>query len=442
MENNMKINKEMLTKLYVVAGCPIIDIAKYFGVHERTVYRHIERYGLKRDEKTYQKPCYEYPYTKEEVVAMYNSGKTIEQLAKQLNIAVKTFYRWLEHYDIPVKTSLIPEKVLPTKEQLEKDVLENGLGVVKLMKKYELRHDEVRKLLDEYGIKKPVMEYDIEAIRQYYMVERHSWNDTMKHFNMTERAFRIIQHKYGMKRSNIPDKRTPYKGTKEELYEDYIVQNKTVGECAEKYGVSIGTLQNALTKFGIMKSKEQRLANVYKTNMEKYGAKTKFGTGEFKEWRKENVDKIQEKSEHTFMEKYGAKSFVESQQAKEVWKMGTSLTEQKIYDKLVTKFPDVQRWVKTDEYPYECDFYIPSNGMYIEYQGFYTHGEEPFDENNEEHVTRYNELMESGLDYKKDEAMVWGIRDVQKRQRAHELGLNWHEFFSEEEFDKWFETLN
>ena len=53
---------------------------------------------------------------------------------------------------------------------------------------------------------------------------------------------------------------------------------------------------------------------------------------------------------------------------------GKSKSEDQIYQLLLQKFNKVERQYKSEQYPFACDFYIPSIDLYIEYQGFYTHG--------------------------------------------------------------------
>lgn len=47
---------------------------------------------------------------------------------------------------------------------------------------------------------------------------------------------------------------------------------------------------------------------------------------------------------------------------------------------------------KSSVYPWHCDFYIKELDLYIEYQGYYTHGNHPFDIYNNEDKVHLNEL--------------------------------------------------
>ena len=108
-----------------------------------------------------------------------------------------------------------------------------------------------------------------------------------------------------------------------------------------------------------------------------------------------------------------------------------SKQEEFIYELLNTLLgeQDIIRQHNTDEYPFNCDFYIKSLDLYIEYQGFYTHNFRPFDKNNKNDVEEANVLL---LKYK-DVWETWTIRDVKKRETAKKNNLNYIELWSVEQ---------
>lgn len=69
--------------------------------------------------------------------------------------------------------------------------------------------------------------------------------------------------------------------------------------------------------------------------------------------------------------------------------------------------------------------------MFIELQGFKTHGEEPFDENNPEHLIILEELKKKSINSKFNERIIngWTISDVKKRNKAIENKLNYLEIY-------------
>ena len=89
--------------------------------------------------------------------------------------------------------------------------------------------------------------------------------------------------------------------------------------------------------------------------------------------------------------------------------------------------------------------------LYIEYQGYQGHGDEPFDPNNQKHIEILNEwkecakIRESKLKKRSqysDYIKTWTIGDPLKRKVAKENNLNWLEFFNMNQFLDWYRTQN
>lgn len=199
------------------------------------------------------------------------------------------------------------------------------------------------------------------------------------------------------------------------------IKEKTRQTFIEKYGdpgyrnVSKGK-QTKFERYGnphynnIKKNKE--------TLLKKYGVDSYSKTDMF---RKLMLEKWQNTNfrEKIYNTKKKNNSFNKSKQEEFIYELlNTLLGEQ-----------DIIRQHNTDEYPFNCDFYIKSLDLYIEYQGFYTHNFRPFDKNNKNDVEEANVLL---LKYK-DVWETWTIRDVQKRETAKKNNLNYVELWSVEE---------
>ena len=118
-------------------------------------------------------------------------------------------------------------------------------------------------------------------------------------------------------------------------------------------------------------------------------------------------------------------------------------TENKIFEILKTRFPKVIRQYYSEKYPFNCDFYIPELDLYIEYQGYITHGKEPYNKDNLIHLKKLEELKEKAKFSSFYAGIIdgWTIRDPLKRQTAKQNNLNWIEFFTIKEFENWFKNL-
>ena len=85
---------------------------------------------------------------------------------------------------------------------------------------------------------------------------------------------------------------------------------------------------------------------------------------------------------------------------------------------------------KSELYPFNCDFYIKSLDLYIEIQGNWTHGDHPFDENNENDLKRLEYMKSKNSGYYQNAIETWTIRDINKRNIAKQNNLNYLEIFS------------
>lgn len=116
-----------------------------------------------------------------------------------------------------------------------------------------------------------------------------------------------------------------------------------------------------------------------------------------------------------------------------------SKPEEAIYQLLNNKFfNQIKRQYMSDKYPFACDFYIPKLDLYIEYQGLWTHGGEPYNPNNIKHQEKLEKWKNSNSDFYNNAINVWTISDPLKRETAKKNNLNWIEFFTMDQFMEWY----
>lgn len=92
------------------------------------------------------------------------------------------------------------------------------------------------------------------------------------------------------------------------------------------------------------------------------------------------------------------------------------------------------------DYPWEADFYDPKTGTIYEYQGYFTHGKEPYDPQSKEHRKIVRELKAKAKSDKwaaKLTLEVWTRLDPLKRATAQANGVPFVEWFDLKEFEKW-----
>lgn len=120
-----------------------------------------------------------------------------------------------------------------------------------------------------------------------------------------------------------------------------------------------------------------------------------------------------------------------------------SKSEDECYELLCRYFgqDDVERCYKSKDYPFNCDFYVKSFDLYIEYNGTWTHGFHDFNPDDPNDVKRLAMLKQkvddSGSKYYKSAIYVWTDLDPRKRRAAEDKNLNFMTFWTPRELESW-----
>lgn len=119
-----------------------------------------------------------------------------------------------------------------------------------------------------------------------------------------------------------------------------------------------------------------------------------------------------------------------------------SIQEEQIYNYLLQKFnkDDIERQYKSKLYPFNCDFYIKTLDLYIEYHGTWTHGKKPF-KNSIEDLEKLKELKNKNSKYYNTAIYVWSNLDVRKLNTFKNNKLNYKIFYNINQFNNWFNKI-
>lgn len=117
---------------------------------------------------------------------------------------------------------------------------------------------------------------------------------------------------------------------------------------------------------------------------------------------------------------------------------GSSKAEKDAYKILCDKFGEnnvIWQYCTDVRYPYYCDFYIKNLDLFIELNFHPSHGGEPFDETNPEHILIKERCINSPRTWL-DETLIniWTKRDVEKLNCAINNKLNYKVYYTWEEF--------
>jgi len=247
-----------------------------------------------------------------------------------------------------------------------------------------------------------------------------------------------------------------------------IISNEIKEKCIKEYGVnSILDIPHIKEKFKNTwklhtKNQTENIINKRKqTCLERYGVDNKAKLNETKQKMfQTNLNKYGHicsaqgeeqkiKSKITCQKLYGTdfaaqSDIVKNKQYETKRENGTlggphSKQEDQSYKLLKEKYPDVIRQYRSELYPFNCDFYIPSLDLYIECNYYWTHGGKLYEGTTEDnkllqHWKKHNTKGYNAAIYN------WTYTDILKFNTAKENNLNYKVFYNLDELKKYIET--
>lgn len=212
--------------------------------------------------------------------------------------------------------------------------------------------------------------------------------------------------------------------------------------CYKKYGVSNPA------KAACIKEK-------YQHHMEE-----KYGVGIKNAWQ---AKEVQDKTKQTLLSKFGVDNIAKSQYSKDKHKLceketvakrnstkrkhgtfNTSNWEIEAYKLICKTFKkkNVIRQYTSAKYPFQCDFYIKSLDLYIEFNGSWTHGPHPFNPMCKDDIVLVEKWKAKNTKYYDIAMHTWTVRDVNKRIIAKQNNINIKEFWKIEELKEFLKDFS
>jgi len=209
---------------------------------------------------------------------------------------------------------------------------------------------------------------------------------------------------------------------KDTLFDLYVNQRKTSNEIAALFDCTSKCVRNYLIKYNIpvRQNGEAVALERSKWSSEKEMARNKKF---IQTWADKTEDEKQEINARK-TSGWHTPETVQKQLASRIAN-GTSKeskAEQDFYNKLKLFVPadDIEHhYSDTLRYPYDCDFYIKSKDLFIEYQGHQTHGPAPYDAMDPAHWYYSDRLHDSGFNEK-----IFTEKDPQKLATAKQTKIN------------------
>lgn len=207
---------------------------------------------------------------------------------------------------------------------------------------------------------------------------------------------------------------------KDALYDYYINKELSPREIGEIFNCTTKSVRNYLIKYdiplrsmseSIVISSSKRSDDTLRKRAQKF-RKTWYlrpieEREEINKSRKTKPENLKLAIEKSKITKMANKSGKQSKSEDSFYKMLLIIFEK---DDIIRQYYD------KDRYPFNCDFYIKSKDLFIEYQGHPSHGYCPFNRNNKDHI---NYLSKQTLDM-----TTWTHRDVLKLDYAKKSNIN------------------
>lgn len=395
------------------------NLEKYCGnapacdqdIIDKMKHTRYERYG----EPEYKEPKIEgmtpsgLVVTCDVLIDLYiRQNKTSRYIAELFNVDQSTVYNWFKKYNITKDKELRNQNISKSNNSYYSDE-QNKLKTVQQRK---------QTCLERYGVDNPAKSEEIKQKSIQTNLEKYGVDNASKSPEVIEHIRQNNLQKYGVEWvRQIPE--VIDKG-KKSMIEKYGVDNalkvteikeKIKQTCIDKYGVD-NPSQNKDIKKKISDICQQKYGVPYNCLLEQTRCKL-------------NTEETRLK-------------IIETKRANGTF--NTSKPQQKISELLREKFKNVQMEYRSEKYPFACDFYIPEKDLYIEFQGIWTHGGKPYDENDIEDVKLLEEWKEKAKtsDFYANAIEVWTVMDPFKRQFAKQNNLNFLEFFSFNDFMEWY----
>ena len=315
------------------------------------------------------------------------------------------------------------------KEQY-KQICQEKYGTDNAYQAEEVKEKIKQKCLEKYGTEYASQSEEVKEKIKQTKLEKYGDES----FTNREKAKQTCLEKYGHEYYTQTDE------YKEKYDNDEFVQNKELkrkNTCLEKYGVD-----------NYSKTDECR-QKVKQTSLEKYGTPHYSQTDEYTTrvnntcLDKYNIthysqtDEYKERVKQTCLEKYGHEYYTQTDEYKEksynTKKKNNSFHTSKIEEQIKSYLNNLginyEYQYTSEVYPFTCDFYFPDYDLYVEIQGSWTHGRNPFT-GSEEDLKLLEKWKSKNTKYYDNAIQTWTIRDVLKREIAKQNNLNFLEIFS------------
>lgn len=254
-----------------------------------------------------------------------------------------------------------------------------------------------------------------EMLMNYYIVENHSYTDTLAHFNLaTRKDLRLLLNLYGIAKDH---KKSAKYAKRSRTHESYVEGGKKSSATQKKnWSEKSESEKQAWSEMQKIAHSTDHFKTTLSQKLREYNQALDEETRVERNIRRaESCRKAWENPKLVQTQKATAKA--NRVLRKQRGEMCRTEDEQRIYEYLCSLYDDVRYDVFVDErYPYYVDFYLPQIDVFIEYQGYPAHGRIPFSPNDSEAIEQARVFYGSWRD-------TYIRRDVEKQEKASHSGI-------------------
>ncbi len=234
------VSRENLYNYYFEENHSATDTMKYFNINEHTLEQLCRYYGLPNKQS----------YNKDKIL------KDLDELEVVDYYKNHSYYNTIDYFNLRTCSHVL-DTIITKYGAHKKDIKK---------KKFE-SFDEI------------IARVSKEEFYQYYIVENHSYGETIKHFNLGN--LDKVRNYYGLhkrqftKHNFIKIEQFKKLYTKEEFINYYIIQNHRLFETAEHFNISQDTCKLLIREYDVSKKKKEyshlSMVNYKQTCLNKYG---------------------------------------------------------------------------------------------------------------------------------------------------------------------------
>ena len=347
---------------------------------------------------------------------------TKQQVAKILGCSDKRIYNFAKQNNLIKTQEMITQsqKNLMIEKYGTDNIMKTSYGKQKLSqsmqnlfseKKEEIVEKRKQTCLEKYGVENPSQSEQIKNKKEQTTLKHYGVKNPLQCESIKQQVNETFKQKYG----DNP------------LGKNSKIKKKNKKRNIEKFGYK-NPMQNPEIAQKTANTLKQKQPEIIQKSLEKYGVEW---PAQLPEIRQKNSQGVLKAIPQIYQTRKQNGTYVSSR------------PEQQVFNLLLQKYKDtINQYRDENRYPYTCDFYIPSLDLFIEYHGTWTHGIEPFNPENKEHLLILDQMKEKAKTSKfyKNAIYTWTELDVRKLQCAKDNNLNYLCFYNLQEFLKWYEA--